>query len=105
MAPPVGGEKLEIISPENSSQAAGPMPVDKGGGRYHVQWDDSAPVTPLGQLVFFARFLHAGGSWEDFCKEAPFGFTSPNAPTHEDVLGSLAFSILCGARAKLMSKR
>jgi hypothetical protein len=61
-----------------------------------VQWDDSAPVTPLGQLVFFAQFLHAGGRWEDFCKEAPFGFTSPNAPTHEDVLGSLAFSILCG---------
>jgi hypothetical protein len=61
-----------------------------------VQWDDSAPFTPLGQLVFFAQFLHAGGRWEDFCKEAPFGFTSPNAPTHEDVLGSLAFSILCG---------
>lgn len=57
---------------------------------------DSAPVTPLGQLVFFAQFLHAGGRWEEFCKEAPFGFTSPNAPTHKDVLGSLAFSILCG---------
>jgi hypothetical protein len=32
----------------------------------------------------------------EFCKEAPFEFTSPKAPTHEDVLGSLAFSILCG---------
>ena len=47
-------------------------------------------------MVFFAQFLHAGGRWEDFCKEAAFGFTSPNAPSHQDVLGSLAFSILCG---------
>jgi hypothetical protein len=53
-------------------------------------------MTPLGQLVFFAQFLHAGGRWEDFCREAPFGFTSPNAPTHEDVIGSMALSILCG---------
>ena len=53
-------------------------------------------MTPLGQLVFFAQFLHAGGRWEDFCQEAPFGFTSPNAPTHADVLGSLLLSILCG---------
>jgi hypothetical protein len=58
-AHPVGEEKLERISPENSSKAAGPMPVDTGGGRYHVQWDDSAPMTPLGQMVFFAQFLHA----------------------------------------------
>ncbi|MFM8998490.1 MAG: hypothetical protein ACKOKE_00100 [Actinomycetota bacterium] len=48
------------------------------------------------KAVFFAQFLHAGGRWEDFCQEAPFGFTSPNAPTHEDVLGSMALSILCG---------
>ena len=72
------------------------MSVDTKGGRYQVQWDDSAPMTPLGQLVFFAQFLHAGGRWEEFCREAPFGFTSPNAPTHENVLGSLALSILCG---------
>jgi hypothetical protein len=95
-AHPVGEVKNENISHDKVSAGASALPVDTGGGRYHVQWDDSAPVTPLGQLVFFAQFLHAGGRWEDFCKEAPFGFTSPNAPTHEDVLGSLAFSILCG---------
>jgi len=72
------------------------MSVDTEGGRYHVQWDDTAPMTPLGQLVFFAQFLHAGGRWVEFCNEAPFGFTSPNAPSHEDVLGSLLLSILCG---------
>jgi len=96
MVHPVGEVKNEGVSHDKVSAGASALPVDTGGGRYHVQWDDSAPVTPLGQLVFFAQFLHAGGRWEDFCKEAPFGFTSPNAPTHEDVLGSLAFSILCG---------
>jgi len=96
MAHPVGEVKNESFSHDKVSAGASALPVDTGGGRYHVQWDDSAPVTPLGQLVFFAQFLHAGGRWEDFCREAPFGFTSPNAPNHEDVLGSLAFSILCG---------
>ncbi|MFM8763561.1 MAG: transposase [Spartobacteria bacterium] len=95
-AHPAGEAKNEDFPHDKPNPGASALPVDTGGGRYHVQWDDSAPVTPLGQLVFFAQFLHAGGRWEDFCKEAPFGFTSPNAPTHEDVLGSLAVSILCG---------
>ncbi len=76
-AHPAGEEKIP-------SSVPAPMSVDTGGGRYHVQWDDTAPMTPLGQLVFFAQFLHAGGRWVDFCNEAPFGFTNPNAPSHED---------------------
>jgi len=93
----VGEVKNESISHDNVSAGASTLPVDTGTGRYRVQWDDSAPVTPLWrQLVFFAQFLHDGGRWKDFCKEAPSRFTSPNASTHEDVLGSLAFSILCG---------
>ena len=27
----------------------------------HVEWDPQAPVTPIGQLVFFWQFLAAGG--------------------------------------------
>jgi hypothetical protein len=72
------------------------MSVDTKGERYQVQWNDSALMTPLGQLIFFAQFLHAGGRWEDFYREAPFGFTSPHASAHEDVLCSMALSILCG---------
>ena len=75
MARPVGEVKNESISHDKVSTGASALPVDTGGGCYHVQWDDSAPVTHLGQLVFFAQFLYAGGRGEDFCKEAPFGFT------------------------------
>ena len=38
-----------------------PWPVDTPGGRYFAEFDDEAPVTREGQLLFFAQFLHAGG--------------------------------------------
>ena len=42
---PVGEVKNENISHDKVSAGASALPVDTGGGRYHVQWDDSAPVT------------------------------------------------------------
>jgi hypothetical protein len=73
-----------------------PLLVDTQGGRYHVRWDDSAPATPLGQLVFFAQFLNAGELFSRLCADAPLQFTSPNAPPVPDVLGTLVLSILAG---------
>jgi len=78
---PGGGEAL-VIEPE--------------GGRYQVEWDDSAPATPYGQLVFFAQFLKAGGLFSRLCASAPFAFKSNNAPEIVDVLGTLVLSILAG---------
>ena len=48
------------------SGACGPelpdaLTVDTLGRRFHVEWDPHAPVTPLGQLIFFVQFLAAGG--------------------------------------------
>ena len=31
--------------------------ADTFAGRVHVEWDDQAPVTPLGQLPFFIDYL------------------------------------------------
>ena len=73
-----------------------PLLADTPGGRYHVRWDDSAPATPLGQLVFFAQFLNAGELFSRLCAEAPLAFSSPNAPRVADVLGTLVLSILAG---------
>ena len=73
-----------------------PLLVDTPGGRYHVRWGDSAPATPLGQLVFFAQFLNAGGLFSRLCADAPLAFSSPNAPRVPDVLGTLVLSILAG---------
>ena len=48
-----------------------PWPVDTPGGRYFAEFDDEAPVTREGQLLFFAQFLHAGGRWERFVSKTP----------------------------------
>ena len=70
--------------------------IETDGGRYQVQWDDSAPATPYGQLVFFAQFLKAGGLFSRLCAGAPFAFKSNNASQIVDVLGTLVLSILAG---------
>lgn len=75
---------------------AGPLLVDTEGGRYHVQWDDEAPLTPMGQLVFFAQFLKANELFTRLCADAPFDYKSNNAPLVTDVLGTLLLSVLAG---------
>lgn len=73
-----------------------PLRVDTLGRRFHVEWDPNAPVTPLGQLVFFAQFLAAGGLFADWVRTCPLHFTSPNAPSLTDLLGTSALAILAG---------
>jgi hypothetical protein len=72
------------------------LAVDTLGRRFHVEWDPHAPVTPLGQLVFFAQFLAAGGLFADWVHTCPLRFTSPNAPRITDLLGTVTLAILAG---------
>lgn len=92
---PEGETQLEA-QPFVEALLAGPLSVDTEGERYQVQWDDEAAFTPMGQLVFFAQFLKASELFSRFCSDAPFKFTSNNAPTVIEVLGSLLLSILGG---------
>ncbi len=85
-AHPVGEGKNEGFSHDKVSVGASALPVDAGGGRYHVQWDDSAPVTPPGQLVFFAQFLHAGG--RGFCHDARRFLGGSNFKREEQIEGA-----------------
>ncbi len=72
--------------------------VDVHGGRTHVEWDPHAPVTPLGQLVYFSQFLATGGVYAQWVADCPLCYTSPNAPTVTDVLGTLTLAILAGSK-------
>ena len=72
------------------------LSIDTFGGRVHVEWEPQAPVTPLGQLPFFIEYLKLGGLFEPWVNDCPLGFTSPNAPTKRDVLGTLLLSVLAG---------
>ena len=99
---------MVVAQPEGesiSSATSTPVPVlvlpesvavDIPGGRVHVEWDLQAPLTPMGQLVFFAQFLETAGLYAPWVADCPLRYTSPNAPAMGDVLGTSFLSILAG---------
>lgn len=70
--------------------------ADTFAGRVHVEWDDAARVTPLGQLPFFIEYLKQGGLFDGWVSGCPLYFSSPNAPSKRDVLGTVLLSVLAG---------
>src|ERR1700738_2693964 len=78
--------------------SAGPVVADTFAGPIHVEWDNSATVTPLGQLPFFVEYLKQGGLFDGWVADCPLHCTSPNAPDKRDVLGTVLLSVLAGHR-------
>jgi hypothetical protein len=70
--------------------------IETLGRRIRVEWDPAAPVTPMGQLVYFAQLLATAGLFSDWVRNCPLLYTSPNAPAKQDVLGTLTLAILAG---------
>jgi Transposase DDE domain group 1 len=93
---PLGEREIigKLLPPDFAKRLA----VDTDGGRFHVEWDENAPVTPLGQLVFFMQFLAAGGLFADWVRECPLRYESTNAPEVIDVLGTMVLGVLSGQR-------
>jgi len=75
---------------------AEPMQVDTFGGRLEVEWDTDSKATPIGQLAFFAEFLKNAGVFDDWVGDCPLSYSSPNAPTNRDILGTWMLSVLAG---------
>src|SRR5579864_523044 len=99
-AHPEGEPKSSIVSSSVSAAALQParVPLDLHGKRIYVEWDPYAPVTPLGQLVYFSQFLATAGLFRDWVGDCPLVYTSPNAPAVTDVVGTNTLSILAGNR-------
>jgi hypothetical protein len=99
-AHPQGEPDFSVVSPSPACVALEParVPLDVHGKRIYVEWDPHAPVTPLGQLVYFSQFLATAGLFRDWVVDCPLQYTSPNAPTKTDVLGTMTLSILAGNR-------
>ena len=99
-AHPEGEPEFSLLSARQASECLQPtrMPLDLHGKRLYVEWDPYAPVTPLGQLVYFSQFLATAGLFRDWVADCPLQYASPNAPTQTDVLGTIALSILAGNR-------
>jgi len=72
------------------------MRVSTPGGVFQIRWDARGGATAMGQLPFFAEYLDATGLFEDWIRECPLSYASPNAPKLIDVLGTWMLSILDG---------
>lgn len=86
------GEQLPVASPGS----IGPQTLDTFAGPVKVEWDNSSPLTPLGQLVYFAEFLKVSGRFDAAISDCPLSYTSPNAPIVRDVIGTWALAALAG---------
>jgi Transposase DDE domain group 1 len=86
-------EKLAVAQASEEFAA-----VQSMGGRMHVRWDECAQATPHGQLVYFAEFLATAGIFDEWVKGCPLNYTSPNASSVRDVLGTLMMGILAGSK-------
>ena len=97
---PPGEPNSSVFSRRQTSTALEPASVslDLHGKRLYVEWDPSAPVTPLGQLVYFSQFLASAGLFRDWISDCPLQYESPNAPSLNDLLRTIALSILAGHR-------
>ena len=49
-------------------------------------------------LTYFIQFLEHSGLWKSFDIECPLRRTSPNAPTNQEILGTIVLSIVSGHR-------
>jgi hypothetical protein len=85
----------EVVKAEGARDADR-CTIESYAGKVHIRWDDTAAVTAMGQMPVFVDFLKTSGLWDDFIKECPLRYKSPNAPTHVDILGTLLMSVLAG---------
>ena len=68
------------------------------GGPLGIRWDEDAKVTRRGGLSYFATFLKVSRMFDRLVEDAPFVYTSPNAPRVRDVVGTMVLAILAGFR-------
>jgi len=91
------GEWRNALQTSTRGLALAGLQVDTVGRRFHVEWDPLAPVTPYGQLVFFAQFLATSGLYSKWVAACPLHYRSGNAPKVRDVLGTAVLAVLSGA--------
>ena len=70
--------------------------MDTFGGTIQLRWAPEAGVSMLGQMAFFIEFLKISGQFDEWVKDCPLEYTSPNAPAKRDVLGTILLSVLAG---------
>lgn len=89
------GELISCIE-----EIEGSLKCETDGGTVHVEWDDTAPVTPFGQFVFFAHFLKSCNLFHDWVDSCPALSHVDNETTRykmlRNLLGSYLLTVLAG---------
>ena len=75
-----------------------PHLLDTFGGPVKACWESAPAVTRNGGVAYFLNFLKVSGTWKAFVDSCPLTYSSPNAPTKEEVLATLVYAILIGQR-------
>ena len=88
---PAGERQTDEVEPPET-----PLSLDTFAGKIHFRWAPDAGVSSLGQMPFFIEFLKTSGLFEEWVKDCPLAYTSPNAPQKRDVLGTILLSVLAG---------
>ena len=70
--------------------------LDTFSGKIQVKWVPDAAVSGLGLMAFFIEFLKTSGLFDKWVEDCPLHYTSGNAPSTRNVLGTLLLSVLNG---------
>lgn len=93
-------EDVHPLGEDSNLSEAFPAPrkLDTFGGVVEVEWEEDGAAGLHGGLVYFIEFLKRSGLWERFVEECPLEYVSPNAPSKDEILGTILFSVLSGHR-------
>ena len=86
-------QEYTLFKPSAAGQA---VDIPAFGGRLDVSWDPDSQVTQWGGLAYFVSYLKTSGLFDRLVEDAPFHYTSPNAPEVRDVVGTTVLAIVCG---------
>jgi hypothetical protein len=67
-----------------------------GSGTLVARWDGEGQITRLAGVVPFAEFLRETGFLDPLLRGSPLRYSSPNAPSPADVMGTLLVAVLDG---------
>ena len=90
----MGESKLKQAKPEETLMTS--AGVQTVAGRIQIRWESKSAATKMGQLAYFIEFLTLTGLWSRWLESCPLSYSSPNAPSKADVLGTWMLSVLAG---------
>ena len=62
--------------------------LQTASGQIKVHWDANGQATAQGQMAFFIEFVSASGLFDQWVRNCPLNYKSPNGSTPRDILGS-----------------